>query len=67
MEPGARVVVNAQGVEEVATATVFVLSSSAGVAPQDRLTLPSGIQPRLLRVDTINDEDGQHHLELLIG
>ncbi|MCH8837652.1 MAG: hypothetical protein IIA60_07605 [Candidatus Marinimicrobia bacterium] len=66
VEPGARVVVNAQGIEEVAVATLFVLSSSAGVAVQDRITLPDSRQPRILRVDTINDEDGQHHLEILV-
>ena len=60
-------IVNAQGIEEVAMAIVFVLSSSAGVGPQDRITLPDSRQPRLLRVDQVNDDEGQHHLELLIS
>lgn len=67
VEPGTRVIVNPQGIEEVASATVFVMSSSASVGPQDRITLPDSRQPRLLRVDILNDEEGQHHLELLIG
>lgn len=66
VEPGARVIVNDQGVEQVATATVFVLSTTATAGPQDRLTLPDTRTPEILRVDVLNDEEGQHHLEILV-
>lgn len=66
VEPGTRVILNQQGVQEVATATVYVLSSSAVVGPQDKITLPDARTPKLLRVDTLNDDKGQHHLELLV-
>lgn len=67
VEPAARLVVTQLGVEEVANATVFVLSSSASIGLQDQLTLSDGRIPRLLRVDKVNDDEGQHHLEVLIG
>ena len=67
IEPGTKVVVTDRGVEEVASATVFVFSSSGSIGPQDRVTLPDGRQPRLLRVDTLNDDEGQHHIELSIA
>ena len=66
VEPGQRIVVGPEGKEEVAQAVVFVLSSSAAIETADRLTLPDGTQPRLLRVDVLNDEEGQHHLEVLV-
>lgn len=67
VEPGNRLVVGADGKEVVASATLFVLSSSATIRMEDRLTLPDGRTPRLLRVDVLNDEQGQHHLEVYIG
>lgn len=66
IEPGARTVVSARGVEEVTTAMLYVLSSSAGISVQDRVTLPDGRQPKILRSDIIYDERGQHHLEVAI-
>ena len=66
-EPGTRLVLTGQGMQEVAAATVFVLSSSATIGMQDRVTLHDGRTPKLLRVDTLNDEEGQHHLEVLIA
>ena len=67
IEPGTRLVMTGQGMQEVAAATVFVLSSSATIGMQDRITLHDGRLPKLLRVDTLNDEEGQHHLEVLIN
>lgn len=66
IEPGSRVVVNLQGVEEVASAMVYVLSSSASIGVQDKITLPDGRIPRMIRADILNDEQGQHHVELSI-
>lgn len=67
VEPGTRKVLSSRGIEEVATATVYVLSSSAAIGTQDRLTLPDGRIPKVLRVDVLNDEEGQHHLEVSIS
>jgi hypothetical protein len=67
IEPGTRLTLNTQGLQEVATATVYVLSSSATIGMQDRITLHDGRTPKLLRVDTLNDEEGQHHLEVMIA
>lgn len=66
IEPGSRVVLNQQGVEQVPSAMVYVLSSSAVVGVQDRVTLWDGRVPKLLRVDVLNDEEGQHHLEISV-
>lgn len=66
IEPGVRVLVNAQGVEEVASATVYVMSSSANIGPQDRMTLADARTPKIIRVDVLNDDEGQHHLEVSI-
>ena len=67
IEPGVRVVVNQQGVEEIASAMVYVLSSSASIGPQSKLTLPDTRTPKIIRVDVLNDEEGQHHLEVSIS
>lgn len=66
IEPGNRLVVSANGVEEVGSATIYVLSSSASIGMQDKVTLPDGRIPKLLRVDVLNDEEGQHHLEVVV-
>lgn len=66
-EPGVRVVVNSQGVEEVASAMLYILSTSAACGPQSRVTMNDGRKPKLLRVDIVNDEEGQHHIEVSIG
>ena len=66
IEAGSRVVVNQQGVEEVATATVYVLSSSASIGPQAQITLPDSRVPKILSIETVNDDKGQHHIELFI-
>jgi hypothetical protein len=67
IEPGTFITKNLQGVEEVASAMVYVLSSSASLAVQDRVTLPDGRKPKLIRVDILNDDEGQHHIEAAIG
>ena len=65
-EPGVRVVVNQQGVEEIASAMLYILSTTATCGPQDRITLADGRKPKIVRVDILNDEQGQHHLEVAL-
>lgn len=67
IEPGAFLTKNVQGIEEVASAMVYVLSSSATCTVQGRLTLPDSRIPKMIRVDTLNDDEGQHHQEIAIG
>lgn len=42
-----------------------VLSASA--TPQWRLTLPDGSTPKITMIDTIQDEDGDHHSVIGFG
>ena len=67
VEAGNRLVVGPDGREVVSRATVYVLSTSASIGVQDRLTMPGGDIPRILNVDVLNDTDGQHHLEVSIA
>jgi len=64
VEIGDHVVVTATNTEQVATSVVYVMSSSANVGVQDKMTLANGETPVLLRVDVLTDNEGQHHLEL---
>lgn len=66
IEPGSRMVLNSRGVEEISTATVFLMSSSAAVGTQDKLTLHDGRVVKMISVDVLNDEQGQHHLEIAV-
>ena len=52
--------------EVVSSATVFVMSSSAVISEHDRVILPMTSNARLIVVDIVNDDEGQHHLELLV-
>lgn len=65
LEMGNRVFVDSQGVEQIASGTLFVLSTTASISPQSKVTLSDGETPEILRVDVMNDQDGQHHLEVL--
>ena len=59
-----RRVIDSEGVERISSGMVFVLSTTAVVTPQTRMTLPNGDTPEIMRVDILNDEFGQHHLEI---
>ena len=64
VELGDHVVVTPTNTEQVATAVVFVMSSSATIGVQDKMTLADGSVPVLLRVDVLTDNEGQHHVEV---
>lgn len=56
------------GQTEQARAVIFVFSTSASITLQDRITLPGSTEtPRLLGVDKVDDENGQHHIEVVIA
>lgn len=59
-----RQVLNSQGVEEIASGTIYVLSSSADIGLEHTIELSDGRKPELLRVEPLRDEQGQHHVEV---
>lgn len=67
IQAGNQLVVGPDGREVVSRAKVYVLSTSASIGVQDRITMPGGDIPRILNVGVLNDVDGQHHLEVDIA
>lgn len=59
-----RKVMSGRGVEEVASGTVFIFSSSAYVGLRHVIELSDGRKPEIMRSEPLNDEEGQHHLEV---
>ncbi|MFW6079000.1 MAG: hypothetical protein ACODAE_05225 [Gemmatimonadota bacterium] len=57
----------AAGEEVVSAATVYLLSTSADIGVQDKLTLPDGSTPKILRTAEHADEDGTHHTVVHLG
>lgn len=66
LELGERVIVSPDGMNQISSGMLYVLSTSAQITPQSRLTLSNGLQPIPLRVNVLNDEQGQHHLEVML-
>jgi len=63
-----RQVVDANGVERVSTAMIY-LPGTPAIGPTDRLTMPAGFspsQPPILSVNPLTDEFGPHHTEILV-
>lgn len=67
VEYATRKVVTEKGDEAIATATIFVMSSSASISLYDRIAMRGSTGPRILRVDPVHDEEGQHHLEVYVN
>lgn len=62
-----KVISKPDGRTEVSSHVVFVLSTSATISMQDQLTIPGSCeQPRILGVDHVRDDKGQHHVEVFI-
>lgn len=59
-----RQIINSRGVEEVASGTIMLMSSSADVGLQHVVELADGRKPELLRVEPLRDEEGLHHTEI---
>jgi len=53
--------------EVTSNTTVYIPSSSASAAESDRLTLPDGATPRIIRVDRWADGNGQYAITLYCG
>ena len=54
------------GQEVLTRFRVFVMSSSASISTHDRIDAAGSTELSIARVLTLNDEDGQHHVELLL-
>ena len=61
-----RLVRSFEGIEELATTTVWVASTST-FHPADQWTLTDGSTPNLLAVETFRDEVGITHSKLAFG
>lgn len=66
LEIGGKIVVDSEGVERMSSGLLFILSTTAVVTTESKLTLSNGDTPEILRVDILNDEEGQHHLEVAL-
>ncbi len=63
----AQLVAGPDGREVTSRTQVFVMSSSASVSEQDRLTLGDGTTPRIIAVETWADDQGQHSVTVHCG
>ena len=66
VEEDVQLVRNANGQEVMTKFRVFVMSSSASIGTHDRIDAAGSTELSIARVLTLNDEDGQHHVELLL-
>lgn len=63
-----RAITGNDGRVEQTVADVFILSTSVRVHPEDRLYVTDSTTPnRLLAIDHVDDEQGQHHVEVTLG
>lgn len=58
---------DAQGREIIETGRAVLTQAAASVVPTHRLTLPDGSTPKIVSVETIQDEDGDHHSVIAFG
>ena len=61
-----RRIVDSNGVECVSSGTLFVLSTTATIGVDDQITLSDGSTPEIARVEIHKDQEGQHHLEVML-
>lgn len=66
VEEEVRLVRKNDGQEVLTKFRVFVMSSSASIGTHDRIEAAGSTELSIAQVLTLNDEDGQHHVELLI-
>ena len=66
VEPETQLVRNSAGQEIRTKFRVFVMSSSATVGVSDRITAAGTTELSIFSVEPLHDEEGLHHLELLL-
>jgi head-tail adaptor len=48
--------------------TLWIRSTgSVSITATDRITLPDGTKPPIVAVERIPDEDGEHHVKVMLG
>ena len=47
--------------KEITSIAQTWIFGAPGISPKDRITLPDGTTPQILRVDRFPDENGNHH------
>jgi hypothetical protein len=52
-----------EGRERWSNTTIYV-NAASGIKPQDKLELPDGTFPKIMRVVQLPDEFGDHHVEI---
>ena len=63
-----RNIVGRDGRVEQTVADVMLLTTGVRVYPQDRLTVSDTTTPaRILTIDHVDDDAGQHHVEVTLG
>ena len=66
VEPDVRLVRDSNGQEVMTKFFVVVMSSSASIGTHDRITAAGSTELSIARVMLRNDDEGQHHVELLL-
>ncbi len=66
VEPDVRLVRDASGQEVMTKFFVVVMSSSASIGTHDRITAAGSTELSIAQVMPRNDDEGQHHVELLL-
>lgn len=54
------------GTDQISTHNVL-LNATGTIEPFDLLTLPDGTAPPILSIAILNDNEGQHHVEVFFG
>ena len=65
ISPKPQQILDTTGREVVSTATIH-FARSPEIDPEDRITLPDGSQPQILRVARPPDRDGAHHTTVYV-
>ena len=62
-----RILRDKQGREIVEAGRAILYGVAASATPQWQITLPDGSTPKITSVDTVQDEDGNHHSVIGFG
>lgn len=65
ISPKVRHILDVHGTDVVSHATIYPAYSPA-IGVEDKITLPSGVTPLILRVERPPDRDGAHHTEVMV-
>ncbi len=66
VEPDNQLIRGTDGRELLTKFLVIVMSSSASIGTQDRITAAGSTELNIAQVMPRNDDEGQHHVELLL-